>query len=231
VRFGTATREHALLGEGQAALAHAVALRPEHVESLYWQAYGFFVARAWEQAEPAYRRVLALDPAHKLATKELGLVYEQRGESARARDSFVRARELGLFDDEVRFHLGMVLLDLDDLAGAREEFLAALELNPAHPGPRTRLVSLCQQLGQPEESEHHAAELERFKPLRQRLTAVLADASARPRDPEALLAVAEVYREIGMPLVALTWVERALALAPEHARARSLKDALEVADR
>ena len=229
VRFGTATKEHSLMDEGQAALERAVALRPDHVESLYWAAHGHYVARRWEAAEPAFQRVLALDQGHKLATKELGIVYENQGEPARARDTFLRARELNRLDDEVRFHLGMVLLDLDDLAGAKEEFLACLALNPAHPGPRTQLVTVCQRLGQPQESERHAAELERFKPLRQRLTKTLEQASARPRDVEALLAVAQVYREIGMPVAALQWVERALALAPEHEQARSLKDALDAA--
>jgi tetratricopeptide (TPR) repeat protein len=229
VRFGTATKEHALMDEGQAALERAVALRPDHVQSLYWAAHGHFVARRWEAAEPAFQRVLALDPVHKLATKELGIVLENLGDPARARAVFVRARELNRFDDEVRFHLGMVLLDLDDLAGAKEEFLACLAVNPAHPGPRTQLVTVCQRLGQPEESEHHAAELQRFKPLRQRLTAALERASARPRDPEALLDVAEVYLEIGMPVAALQWVERALALAPDNERAQGLKDALDAA--
>lgn len=229
VRFGTATKEHALMDEGQAALERAVALRPDHVDSLYWAAHGHFIARRWEAAEPAFRRVLALDSGHTLATKELGLVYEELGQPIPARDTLMRARELLPLDDEVRFHLGMALLDLEDLPGAKEEFLACLALNPAHPGPRTQLVTICQRLGQPAESERHAAELQRFKPLRKRLTEALEQATARPRDPEALLAVAQVYREIGMPVVALQWVERALVLAPDHEQARKLQDALHAA--
>lgn len=229
VNFGTVTREHALMDEGQAALERAVALRPEHVDSLYWAAHGHFFARRWEVAEPAFRRVLALDPGHKLATKELGIVLENQGQTESARDMLRRAHQLLPFDDEVRFHLGMALLDLDDLAGAREEFLGCLAWNPAHPGPRTQLVTICRRLGQPEESERHAAELERFKPLRQRLTQTLEQATARPRDVAALLAVAQVYREIGMPVAALPWVERALALEPENEQALQLKQALDEA--
>jgi tetratricopeptide (TPR) repeat protein len=229
VRFGTATKEHTLLAEAKVALARAVELRPDHVESLYWQARGFYVAREWAAAEPAYRRVLAREPGHRLATRELGLVHEEAGEPEKAREILLRAREIDRFDDEVRFHLAMALLDLDDLAGAKAEFLAALALNPAHPGPRTALVTLCQRLGESEESDLHAAELERYKPLRQRLTAALEQATARPRDPEALFTTAQVYREIGMPIAALTWAERVLTLAPEHEGARTMREALATA--
>jgi len=220
VKFGTATKEHTLLAEAIVHLERAVGLLPGKADPVYWSARAHAAAGKSEEAAQRFRRALELDPAHKAAVKEYAFLLESLGETEAARAQFERACALMPLDDEMRFHLGLMLEQHDDLEGAREAFLAALDLNPAHPGPRPRLVTLYHRLGKEAEAEHQAAEHERFKPLRTKLAKALAEAQARPRDVQALLAVAQVYREIGMPLPARTWSDRALALAPDDARAQ-----------
>lgn len=230
VKFGTATKEHSMLDQAIVHLERAVALLPGKADPLYWSARAHAAAGRSEEAGERFRKVLALDPAHKLAVKEYALLLESLGEVEAARVQFERACVLMPLDEEVRFHLGLMLEQLDDLEGAVEAHLAALALNPAHPGPRPRLVTLYHRLGDPDAAEHQAAEHERFKPLRQRLSQAMAEAAARPRDVAALLAVAEAYLEIGMPLAARTWVARALGVAPDDARAQELERRLDAAN-
>jgi len=222
VKFGTATKEHTLLDEAIVHLERALALLPGKADPLYWSARAHTAAGRSEEAAQRFRRTLELDPAHKLAVKEYGLLLESLGEIEAARTQFERACVLMPLDEEMRFHLGLMLEQLDDPEGAREAFLAALDINPAHPGPRPRLVTLYYRLGDPAAAEHQAAEHERFKPLRTKLSQAMAEAAAHPRELAALLAVAEVYLEIGMPLAVRVWIDRALALQPDDARAQAL---------
>ena len=222
VKFGTATKEHKLLAEAIVHLERAATLLPERADPAYWCGRAHATAGHPEEAAGFFERALRLDPAHKQAVKEYALLLESLGDSEAARVQYERACTLNPFDDEARFHLGLMLEQLDDLEGAREAYRAALALNPAHPGPRPRLVTLYHRLGDSAEAERQAAEHERFKPLRQELSTALAKAQANPRDVSALVDVGQVYLKIGMPLAARTWSERALALAPDDARAQEL---------
>ena len=80
-------------------------------------------------AEAAYRRAIALDPAHAVARHNLGalLARLERPEASKVLDE---ARRLGADGYEAAFNRGHALLNEGDVAGAENEFARAVEHQP-----------------------------------------------------------------------------------------------------
>jgi tetratricopeptide (TPR) repeat protein len=227
VKFGTATHLRTLRDEGIQALERAHALQPTSADAAYWAGQGHFVAQAYPEARARFARALELDADHALAQKELGLAFAADGETAAAKRELKRAAELLPRDDEVQFQLGLQLENEDDFAGALALHLRAIELNPIHPGPRTRLVALYERLGDPAAAGAASSALARCKALAERLATATQNAQQHPRDPDALVAVGAIYRDAGMLGPARPWASRALRLDPEHAGALELTKELQ----
>lgn len=80
-----------------AALRHAYELRdrlPELERLLAIATYQARIAQDRDAAEPAYRRLLALDPDNPTALDNLGLILASRGEFAAAESLMIRASEI-----------------------------------------------------------------------------------------------------------------------------------------
>ncbi|HYD42286.1 MAG TPA: metallopeptidase family protein [Anaeromyxobacter sp.] len=85
------------LGRNRRALVHldrAMAGLPEDADVAYERGVALFELCRFEDARRAFERALALSPDNPWALHQLGLVAEQRGDTARAERLFARARAL-----------------------------------------------------------------------------------------------------------------------------------------
>jgi tetratricopeptide (TPR) repeat protein len=69
----------------------ALELRPQDVETRLLRAVVNMAMRQWDAAMPDLSRVIELDPAHAPALYHRGLVYEQKGDVARAKADYAAA--------------------------------------------------------------------------------------------------------------------------------------------
>jgi tetratricopeptide (TPR) repeat protein len=226
VRFSTATFDRGCLEQAVAELERARALDPRSPEASYWTGRALAKVPRIPEALARLEATLALDPRHGPALKELGLLLAQEGEVERAKGYLEQAKELLPKDEEVLLQLGMLLESEERLEEAKALFLRAIELNPAHPGPLTRLVWIYRRLGDPEAAERKNEELTRCKEFGKRLTQATQRYEGNRRDPEACVAVAELYHERGMEATARGFVERALRIDPGNRAALDLEKQL-----
>jgi tetratricopeptide (TPR) repeat protein len=212
VRFSTATFDRACLEQALAELERACALDPKNAEAAYWAGRALEKVPNVEAARIRFETVLAIDPRHGLALKELGLLAAGEGDAERAKDFLTRAKDLLPKDDEVHFQLGMLLESEDRLEEAKALFQRATELNPAHPGPLTRLAWIHHRQGDEDAATRTEQVLAQCKEFGKRLTQATQRYERNRRDAEACLEVAKLYHQIGMDEAALGWAERALRL-------------------
>ncbi len=222
VRFSTATFDRACLEQAVVELERACALKPQNAEAAYWAGRALGKVPRIPEALARLETAISLDPAHGPAFKELGLLCAAEGDLARSEEYLTRARELLPKDDEILLQLGMQLESGEQLEEAKAAFLEAVRLNPAHPGPLTRLVWIYQRLGDAEAAQRTSAELTRCKDFGKRLTQATQRFEAIRRDSGAALGVAELYHEVGLSTTARAWAERALRLDANNAGASEL---------
>jgi len=220
VWFGTPTVDQKRLAVATRELLKAHELDPNDADGTYWAGRALVIDERMSEAETLLREALRLDPKHGLAAKELGMLYATTGDVAHAEVALRRAGELRPDDDEIQFQLGLQLEAQDDIAGAIAAHLHALGLNPVHQGPRSRLVSLYQRQGNTDAADAQSHELERWKTFGDQLRAAMDRSRAAPREAGPMVAVAELYRSIGMKQPARDWFLLALQREPENAQAK-----------
>jgi tetratricopeptide (TPR) repeat protein len=226
VRFSTATIDRARLEQAIEHLERACALDPTSAEAAYWAGLALAKGERIAEATRRFEETLALQADHGLALKELGVLFAGEGDSKRALEHLARARALLPKEDGLLLVLGLQLEAEERLEEARDVYLEACALNPAHPGPRSALAVLYGRLGDPAAAERMQKEFERCRAFGKRLTAASQHYDKNNRDPAACLGLAELYREVGMPDEAALWAGRALRIDPEHAPAKELLRAL-----
>jgi tetratricopeptide (TPR) repeat protein len=208
VWFGTPTHNRELVGEAIQAFRTANELEPGNVKHAFWLGYALILGDEPAEGARVLRRAVELDPAHGLSWKQLGLLQAAEGESQLAKASLARAMELLPGDDEVLFHYGMQLEAEDDLQGARECYEKASRINPANPGVYSRLVAVCERLGDAEGATKAAADFATWKEFGRRLkeATLRVEQSA---DAAAMVDLGMLYREAKMTEPALDWFRRA----------------------
>lgn len=222
VRFSTATFDRACLEQAVAQFERACELEPKNPEAAYWAGRALAKVPRVPEAMARLETALALDPGYGPALKELGLLCAAEGELTRSKEYLTRARELLPKDDEILLQLGMQLESEERLEEAKAAFLEAVRLNPAHPGPLTRLVWIYQRLGDADAAARASADLARCKEFGKRLTQATQRFEANRRDSGAALEVAQLYHEVGLAATARAWAERALRLDAKNGAAQEL---------
>jgi Flp pilus assembly protein TadD len=216
VRFSTATIDRGRLEEAIQHLERAYLLEPKDPETSYWSGAALAKADRLPEARKRLETSLELRPSHGPTLQQLGSVLAIEGETKRAIEILARAREASPKDAEVALQLGLQLESEGRLEEARDAFLAACDLNRAHPGPRSALVVLYGRLGEPEQAEFMRTEFERCRAFGKRLTAAAQYFDAHSREPAACMGLAELYMEIGNADEAASWAGRAVRLDPQH---------------
>ena len=221
VWFATKTLDRARRERATTQLLAAQAQEHTNAESTFSAARALVLEKREAEGETMLLAALRLDPAHGLACKELGLLHAAQGDVERAKQQLARAAELRPEDDEVLFQLGLQLEAEGDLQRALDAHRRALAINPAHQGPRARLVSLHQRLGQKADADREARELERWSEFAARLHAANKSYETSA-STAAALALARLFQEGGMLGAAREWLELALQHDPGSAEAAQL---------
>jgi Flp pilus assembly protein TadD len=227
VRFSTATIDRGRLEQAIEHLERACQLDPKNSEALYWSGAALAKADRATEARQRLERSLELRPDHGPTLREFGGVLAGEGDAKRAIEVLTRARQALPKDAEIALQLGLQLESEGRLEEARDAYLAACELNRAHPGPRAALITLYGRLGDPEKAEFMKSEFERCRAFGKRITAASQRFDENRRDPAACLGLAELYLEVENPAEARQWVERALRLDAKFAPAMALLERLE----
>jgi len=107
------------------------------------------------EARSDYLRVLVLDPTHKKNLIDLGrtLVACKRLKAAQ----LVYAEAVKQYPNDIvcRVNLGSVLLETEDPAGARQQYEAALQIDPNFPQAHGGMYYALTRLGEPEAAKAH----------------------------------------------------------------------------
>ncbi len=162
----------------------------------------------WQQAEAAYRQVLALQPDQAEVLHLLGILCYQSGRLEEAAGYLERA--VALQSQQAAFHsnLGVVYQALGRLEQAIAQYSQAAALQPDHL-PSLYNLALCHlQLGHLEQAEFY---------YQQAL-------ALQPQDAQVLTELAQLYRQKGWPARAIDYLEQALEVEFTPERAQELAE-------
>ncbi|WP_179957498.1 winged helix-turn-helix domain-containing protein [Exilibacterium tricleocarpae] len=97
-------------------------------------------------------RALALDPNLAAAHASQGLIYEYQMQFQLARESFDRSVTLNPSNTMARMWLGNVLLSLDEVTAAYQQYQQALEIDPLHPVIKQNFLEVLIVMGRYDEA-------------------------------------------------------------------------------
>lgn len=120
----------AAAARGIAALERARRANPENVRVILHLADAYRAARRYDDAARAYGDALAASPGHPNATVGLAMVWQARGDDARA--IRLLERVLAVYPDhqQAEFDLALVRFARQEVAAAREAWVRAAEIDP-----------------------------------------------------------------------------------------------------
>lgn len=154
-----------------------------------------------DRAVWCWQEALRLDPAHPEANRSLALVYQQRGQSERARLHYQRQLRLAPEDVDTLLDFADLLFESDRVAEAGETYRKALEHDGTLAIAQQRLGDLALING------HFAAAIDRYERARQ----------LDPTLPGVHLGLATAAHHRGDDLHARQWLAEELALEGQTA--------------
>ncbi len=106
----------------------------------------------FKEAVAKYEEILRAEPEHTSAMVNLGTVYYNLGQLAKATEQYRRALELEPDDAGTHSNLAAALFQLNDVDGALHEYLLAVELDPNLAEAHFGLGVVYLQLNQPDKA-------------------------------------------------------------------------------
>lgn len=113
----------------------------------------YFFQNVLEKALEEYKRAIALEPAHMLARRRLGQVYEKRGEYSEALREYKIVLKNKANDADVWIKAGSIYEIERDFQNARASYAKAAEYDPGNPDALNGLGRAAVALGQYDEAE------------------------------------------------------------------------------
>lgn len=212
-------------------------LRPEDPTPALFRAELLDQLDEFEEAEPAYRRVIELDPANSRAYRRLGSLYRRTGRLDEAYEAFSEAVALGAEDPIVFELLGDIASGQEDLERARRHYQHALDLSPNDNDLQLRLALVLNELGDYQQAISLLRDLPDVEPVLAEsyvLAGQFADAAvlyasltaADPDDAGYWLGLGRSYYELDRPDEAIAPLEHVLDLDPKQAQALGMLAAI-----
>lgn len=173
-----------------------------------------FKTGRYQEAADQLRELVAGDPGRSWAHLSLGVALQAAGNDLGAMAEYRAVLEIAAAQPEERVQahvgLGQLLARRHDRGGAEENYGAALELDPGHPGAHRGLAELAALEGRYEEAASH------YRQVAQRL----------PRDEDARFGLACALLLAGRDAEARQALEEALRDLPESRRLALLRQRL-----
>ncbi len=107
------------------------------------------------EAIAAYRRALALDPAHPGAHVNLGRLLHEAGDAAAAEPHYAAALAARPEDATAAYNLGVALQDMGRLPEALLAYQRAVRIDPESADAHFNAAALAERLGRPAEALRH----------------------------------------------------------------------------
>jgi tetratricopeptide (TPR) repeat protein len=187
----------------ETAYRSALAIDPEHVDTLYNFANLLADTDRKEEAEPLYRRALSHRPTHVGALNNLGRLLLDRDRTEEATGLFRRALSCDDTQPQTHNNLGNALKAAGSLEEAVEAYRTSVTIEPSFGDGWRNLSVVLQQMNRMEDAALPA----------QRAAAL------RPDDPETHLNLGTVMMRTGRMSEGRAALEAALALKPDYPEA------------
>ena len=194
-----------LAGDPEPAVGHfqrALALDPEHRQSLLGLANAYHELDLVDEATIGYRRLLEVAGQDSKATMALARIHVERGELAEAEEVLTAAAEGREPPPVVANKLGEVMALLGRRGEAEAKFRQALASNPELGEAHYNLAVLLDEAGRPFEA----------------VTTYQRAAELRPRDHRPRFNLGRLYGRLGRPLDEIEAYRDAVDAAPDFAR-------------
>ncbi|NWF83690.1 MAG: tetratricopeptide repeat protein [Bryobacteraceae bacterium] len=147
--------------EAASWLDKAAAQKPSDSKPVYLLGRALAAQKKWTEAAAAFEKALALDPQNSSLPLEIAEAWEQAGQPAKAAEFYRKLPN----DPAARERLGLILINLGDLAGAIEQLEAVRQSSPT-PAALYALATAYLRNKQPDKSLPLAEELIRLEPAR-----------------------------------------------------------------
>jgi tetratricopeptide (TPR) repeat protein len=145
--------------EAAPQLEAAVEKKPEDAKAVYLLGRAYAGQEQWSKAADTLEKAVRLDPNAADTQRELAVVFEKAQMPARAAEIYRRFPD----DPASREHLGMILLNAGDAAGAVEQLEAARAKSPT-PALLYALATAYLRAGKPDEAIAAAAQVVAAEP-------------------------------------------------------------------
>ena len=222
VVIGTPTRDQGALSQAVEVLTRATELDPDSADAFYWLGQALSLSERREDAIAPLQRAVALEPEHALAHKRLGTVLAELGGDERALVHLERAVELVPEDASGWFLLAIRLEQVGELDAARAAYERSVALDWSVPGIYARFASVLRRAGDADGAKAAVRAFREWSDFGSELKEHLSAAKEDRINPEKLVRLAEVFVRGYRFEQARPWIERALQLTPDHARALEL---------
>lgn len=166
-------------------------------------------------AEAAYRSALEIDPRADAVYVNLGTLELQRSRGREAAAHFRRALDIDPGNARARCGLGLVALQAGEWVAAQAELEATLDIDARNLVALHHLLVLA----------HREKEYARVKPRLERFVA------KDSRNADVRYSLAVIHLKLGEWAACETMLSAALAISPDHEKARKLRDDVAVARR
>jgi Flp pilus assembly protein TadD len=144
---GRAEQQAGRLAEAEAAYRHALALAPDHADTLHLLGLVTYRQQRFSEALGYLRAAVERQASSPVYWFNLGVVSHKAGRSMEARSAYEQAIALNSRYPEAYGNLGNVLRDIGDLSGAILAYQQALALNPAQADTHNNLGVAKKDLG------------------------------------------------------------------------------------
>jgi tetratricopeptide (TPR) repeat protein len=184
-----------------------------------------------DPAEQSARRLVRRAPDAAGSWRALGQVLKDRATPAalvEAEQAYRRALQLAPDSSELHQQLGLIAFSRGDYARAAEELQRAIDLHPLNRQPYPMLMQCYRRLGMAARAERLGVEYRKIDEMDLSTAPLEYSVWAMPENLALRMRLARLYVRYRRPDLALTQVERVLAMNPNHAEARRLRQQLKL---
>ena len=152
------------------------------------------------------------------------------GEKMKARAAALKALEIKPQHLGGLLWMGTLEAEAGHLPQAQRHLELAIKAHPQDFTAPYKLAGVYQRLGRPEDAKVQMQRMETNRKLRERFTELHEQANSKPQDAQVRYELGETASQLRLFHLARMWYQAALALNPQHAKAKQALSKLKVPD-